>query len=57
MSLAFFNATIGGLLSNCLMYILHKILYQTDKNKPIYQTPPGNMAPPTIPTTLPGTFP
>ena len=35
----------------------YRSLYQTDKNKPIYQTPPGNMAPPTIPTTLPGTFP
>ncbi len=31
--------------------------YQTDKNKPIYQTPPGNMQPaPTI-KTEPGTFP
>ena len=35
----------------------YRSLYQTDKNKPTYQTPPGNMAPPTIPTTLPGTFP
>jgi hypothetical protein len=35
----------------------YRSFYQTDKNKPTYQTPPGNMAPPTIPTTLPGTFP
>ena len=35
----------------------YRSLYQTDKNKATYQTPPGNMAPPTIPTTLPGTFP
>ena len=35
----------------------YRSLYQTDKNKLIYQTPPGNMAPPTIPTTLPDTFP
>ena len=35
----------------------YRSLYQTDKNKATYQTPPGNMTPPTIPTTLPGTFP
>ena len=35
----------------------YRSLYQTDKNKPTYQTPPGNMTAPTIPTTLPGTFP
>ena len=35
----------------------YRSFYQTDKNKPTYQTPPGNMAAPTIPTTLPGTFP
>ena len=35
----------------------YRSFYQTDKNKATYQTPPGNMAPPTIPTTLPGTFP
>jgi hypothetical protein len=35
----------------------YRSLYQTDKNKATYQTPPGNMAPPTIPPTLPGTFP
>jgi hypothetical protein len=35
----------------------YRSLYQTDKNKPTYQTPPGNMTGPTIPTTLPGTFP
>ena len=35
----------------------YRSLYQTDKNKPIYQTPPGNMQPaPTI-KTEPGTFP
>ena len=35
----------------------YRSFYQINKNKPINQTPPGNMAPPTIPTTLPGTFP
>ena len=35
----------------------YRSLYQTDKNKPIYKTPPGNMDPPIIPTTLPDTFP
>ena len=35
----------------------YRSFYQTDKNKPTYQTPPGNMTAPTIPTTLPGTFP
>jgi hypothetical protein len=35
----------------------YRSLYQTDKNKPTYQTPPGNMKPaPTI-KTEPGTFP
>jgi hypothetical protein len=35
----------------------YRSLYQTDKNKPTYQTPPGNMQPaPTIQTN-PGTFP
>jgi hypothetical protein len=35
----------------------YRSLYQTDKNKPTYQTPPGNMQPaPTI-KTEPGTFP
>jgi hypothetical protein len=35
----------------------YRSLYQTDKNKPTYQTPPGNMQPaPTIKTD-PGTFP
>jgi hypothetical protein len=35
----------------------YRSFYQTDKNKPIYQTPPGNMQPaPTI-KTEPGTFP
>ena len=35
----------------------YRSLYQTDKNKSTYQTPPGDMKGPTIPTTLPGTFP
>ena len=35
----------------------YRSFYQINKNKPINQTPPGNMAPPTIQTTLPGTFP
>jgi hypothetical protein len=35
----------------------YRSLYQTDKNKPTYQTPPGDMKPaPTI-KTEPGTFP
>jgi hypothetical protein len=35
----------------------YRSFYQTDKNKPIYQTPPGDMKPaPTI-KTEPGTFP
>jgi hypothetical protein len=35
----------------------YRSLYQTDKNKPTYQTPPGDMQPaPTIKTD-PGTFP
>ena len=35
----------------------YRSLYQTDKNKSTYQTPPGDMKGPTIPTTLPVTFP
>ena len=35
----------------------YRSFYQINKNKPINQTPPGDMTPPTIPTTLPGTFP
>ena len=35
----------------------YRSLYQTDKNKSTYQTPPGDMKGPTIPTTLPDTFP
>ena len=35
----------------------YRSFYQINKNKPINQTPPGNMTAPTIPTTLPGTFP
>ena len=35
----------------------YRSLYQTDENKTTYQTPPGDMKGPTIPTTLPGTFP
>ena len=35
----------------------YRSFYQINKNKPINQTPPGDMTTPTIPTTLPGTFP
>ena len=35
----------------------YRSFYQINKNKPINQTPPGNMTAPIIPTTLPGTFP
>ena len=36
----------------------YRSLYQTDKNKPTYQTPPGTMQPAiTLKTELPGTFP
>jgi hypothetical protein len=35
----------------------YRSLYQTDKNKPIYQTPPGTMQPAPYIKTEPGTFP
>ena len=35
----------------------YRSLYQTDKNKPIYQTPPGDMKPAPYIKTDPGTFP
>ena len=35
----------------------YRSLYQTDKNKPIYQTPPGDMKPAPYIKTEPGTFP
>ena len=35
----------------------YRSLYQTDKNKPIYQTPPGDMKPSPYIKTEPGTFP
>ena len=35
----------------------YRSFYQINKNKPINQTPPGDMTAPTIPTTLPDTFP
>ena len=35
----------------------YRSFYQINKNKPINQTPPGDMTAPIIPTTLPGTFP
>ena len=35
----------------------YRSLYQTDKNKPTYQTPPGNMQPAPYIKTEPGTFP
>ena len=35
----------------------YRSLYQTDKNKPTYQTPPGDMKPAPYIKTEPGTFP
>ena len=35
----------------------YRSLYQTDKNKPIFQTPPGDMKPAPYIKTEPGTFP
>ena len=35
----------------------YRSFYQTDKNKPTYQTPPGNMQPAPYIKTEPGTFP
>ena len=35
----------------------YRSLYQTDKNKPTYQTPPGDMKPAPYIKTDPGTFP
>jgi len=35
----------------------YRSLYQTDKNKPVYQTPPGDMKPAPYIKTEPGTFP
>ena len=35
----------------------YRSLYQTDKNKPTYQTPPGDMKPSPYIKTEPGTFP